>query len=117
MAAKSQVVEEKENPQRGSKLHLTTNKEKKMKKLIIVLSLLLAFSAQSFADEIKYKVTIEVTYNAVSIEKANEVMTDAITKHKTACKTKVKAEKINNYNFVTTNYSYDDNDLVTLTDN
>ena len=84
-----------------------------MKKLIIVLSLLLAFSAQSFADEIKYKVTIEVTYNAVSIEKANEVMADAIAEHKTACKTKVKAEKVNNSNYASANYVYID-DSVTL---
>lgn len=78
-----------------------------MKKLIVAIVVLMALAiglkAAYAADdpETKYEVTISVTYNAVSIEEANKIIADALERHKTACKTDVKAKKVGDDGYFT----------------
>jgi len=71
-----------------------------MKKLIVAIVVLLALpiglKATYAADEpeTEYEVTISVTYNAVSIEEANKIISDVLERHKTACKTEARAKKV-----------------------
>ena len=80
-----------------------------MKKFIVAIVVLMALAiglkAAYAADEpeTKYEVTISVTYNAVSIEEANKIIADALERHKTSCKTDVKAKKVGD----TLDISYD----------
>lgn len=69
-----------------------------MKKLLLVssLALLLAPCQIQSADkeEVKYEITIEVTYNSTSPEEANKIINDAVLRYKDACKVRVSSEKI-----------------------
>ena len=76
-----------------------------IKKVALLIIILLFASVTCIAseakkeDEVKYEVTISVTYNAVSIAEANKISSEAIEMHKTACKTKVSIEKGGNYGY------------------
>lgn len=84
-----------------------------MKKILIItlsLVLMVIFSfPMSFAEDkkVKYAVTINIAYNALSIAEANKIVADALEKHKEACKVDVKIEKAGN-NF----YTISDSDLI-----
>ena len=73
-----------------------------MKTLIVaLLTALILSSSQCFATdsrekaaEVKYKVTISVTYNAVSIAEAGKMIADSLEQHKTACVNKASTEKV-----------------------
>lgn len=70
-----------------------------MKKLLLILlmSIFLLVGSTSVAKEekkVNYKVTIEVTYNAVSVEEATKIHNEIIHKHKNACKCRVVTSKI-----------------------
>ena len=56
-------------------------------------------------NEPKYKVTIEVAYNAVSIKDADRITANARREHVDACKVKIESEKIDrNRNSICTQY-------------
>ena len=64
-----------------------------MKTLVAIFISLILIGTATAAD---YKVTISVTYNAVSAEEAAKIALEVLKKHETACKTNVKIKK-NNY--------------------
>lgn len=61
--------------------------------VVVLLFCSVATAANVKADEVKYEVTISVTYNAVTIEEANKIIADALERHKTACNVNVSTKK------------------------
>ena len=72
---------------------------KKVALLIVILLLasITCIASEKKEDEVKYEVTISVTYNAVSIAEATRISSEAIERHKTACKTRINIAKGDNF--------------------
>ena len=71
---------------------------KKLFLITLVLALLVIFSfPMSFAGDkdkkVEYAVTINITYNALSIADANKIVGDILEKHQDACKVNVEINK------------------------
>ena len=71
-----------------------------MKKTICLITMFLVYITASVVlaeeKEVKYAVTISVTYNAISIADATEIACDAMLLHQEACKNEIKIKKVNN---------------------
>lgn len=77
-----------------------------MKKLFATLACvgLLLGGSSAIADsdeEVKYRVTITIVYNELSINDAKKKIGEALYDHQTACKTEVKAKKVDEDTWVT----------------
>ena len=73
-----------------------------MRKVILVLFvILLASVAYAEEKEVKYQVTIKVTYNAISIVKAQAIILDALNRYNDACETKVSAKLVDGVDVLT----------------
>jgi hypothetical protein len=75
-----------------------------MKKLFLALTMsIVLLSTSAIATEekveevpVKYEVTIDVTYNAVTADEAAKIQRAALIAHKDACKVEIKSAKGNN---------------------
>ena len=67
-----------------------------MKKIFFIILATIFIAVPISADEKKepkYKVTIEVVYNAVSIKEADRITANARREHADACKVKITSKK------------------------
>ena len=94
-----------------------------MKKLIMFLFFSLVFVGVLNADEpdTQFKVTISVTFNAVSAEDAQEIISQANENYRDACTIEIKKTVVGDYEDITSDrggdtwLQYYDNDCITLT--
>ena len=70
-----------------------------MKKLLILLIIIpfltlgSSYGAEEAKPEVKYELTITVTYNSLNVEDTNKIIVDALTRYGDACKTSVRASR------------------------
>lgn len=71
-----------------------------MKKILVICIILMIMVAPAIGgedkEEVSYEVTINVTWNAVSSEKAVELVAQILKKHEDACSVKVTVKKNGN---------------------
>jgi len=68
-----------------------------MKYLVFLFALVMAvpcFGEPNQNDKVKYRVEFEVVYNAVSADKAEEIIGLIMRRHANACKVKTNTEKV-----------------------
>jgi len=63
-------------------------------KSIIAIFIVLLCATFAVAEDVKYEVKLKVTYNAVTPERADEIIGDAMRRHKDACKVEIGLEKV-----------------------
>jgi hypothetical protein len=77
---------------------MTYNKKGVFMRTIVLISVIVAvilIAASIHADSTaQYEITIKVKYNAVSVDRANEIVNDAQKRHADACEVEVTSKKV-----------------------